>query len=175
MQRTTFRVGLAVVALALSASRAAAGGPKCFSASRQGHCVVVELNGQRSAKISKKTKKALKDMGALEYHGEEARYEIPAPVRGALDLRADFVPEAASFFGGGGEFEAQVVPLEGQSLDTDRQRAADPTVRVGGSPVVTEENVLRENRLPPGRYLMAVRLRGPANWDRQVVFFQVVE
>jgi hypothetical protein len=33
--------------------------------------------------------------------------------------------------------------------------------------------VLEGNQLPPGRYLLVVTLRGSANWDRQVGFFQV--
>ena len=35
--------------------------------------------------------------------------------------------------------------------------------------------MLDENRLPPGRYLLVVRLQGEDNWDRQVLYLEVVE
>ncbi|HET7746297.1 MAG TPA: hypothetical protein VFM29_03295 [Vicinamibacteria bacterium] len=149
--------------------------PKCFSASREGHCIAVQLNGVKAARLSGKTKKMLKAMGALELHAEEVRYEIATPVRGTLDLQADWIPGAATLLGANPEVEAFVVPLEGQSLDTERQLSTDSSVQVGGSAAVRQDDVLKENRLRPGKYLMTVRVRGTGNWDRQLLFFQVAE
>lgn len=149
--------------------------PKCFSANREGHCIVVRLNGQTSAKLSKKTKKVLKDLGALSHQGEETRYEIATPVQGDIDLRADFTPESAAYFGPKAEIDAHVVTLEGQALDTTRAQTIDSTVRVSGGAAVKDENVMKENRLPAGKYLLTVKLRGASNWDRQVLFFEVAE
>ena len=41
--------------------------------------------------------------------------------------------------------------------------------------MVTERPMLDGNRLPPGKHLMVVTLRGNSNWDRQVLFFEVAE
>lgn len=165
-----------VAAVVLPASAIAADKyPKCFSASREGHCIAVQVNGAKTARISGKTKRMLKRMGALELHAEEVRYELTAPVRGALDLQADWIPGAAALLGANPEVEAFVVPLEGQSLDTERQLSADSSVQVGGSAAVRQDDVLKENRLKPGKYLMTVRVRGTGNWDRQLLFFEVAE
>jgi hypothetical protein len=58
--------------------------------------------------------------------------------------------------------------------DTDVLSTA-PSVRAKDAAVVTQSDVLRENRLPPGKYLLSVSLSGSGNWDRQTLYFQVVE
>ena len=47
------------------------------------------------------------------------------------------------------------------------------SVRVGGAAPLVQRHVLEQNTLPPGRYLLAVTLRGRDNWDRQVLYFTV--
>jgi len=37
----------------------------------------------------------------------------------------------------------------------------------------SEQHVLEQSTLPPGRYLLAVTLSGADNWDRQVLYFTV--
>jgi hypothetical protein len=167
--------GFLLATAPLAATSTAGDFPKCFSADRVGHCIEVTVNGQRSTKISKKVKKALEDLGALDYRGEEIRYELATPLRGDLDVRANFTPESAAYFGPAPEMEVMVVPLDGQSLDTSRMTSSDPTVRVGGGALVRSEDVVTGRRLPPGRYLFAVRMRGSSNWDRQVLYFEVAE
>lgn len=163
------------LALALLLAPLAAADPKCFSPSREGHCIVVEVNGQTSAKLSKKTKKLLKELGGLSYHGDDTRYELATPIRGALELRAAWTSGSDSFFGGPGEIDAHVIPLEDVTLDTHGERTSDPSVQVGGAAVSKDERVLNENRLPPGKYLMTVKLSGRSNWDRQLLFFEVAK
>ena len=46
-------------------------------------------------------------------------------------------------------------------------------VKVGGQAALTRRDVLEENRLPAGRYLLAVTLSGRSNWDRHVLYFEV--
>jgi hypothetical protein len=170
-----FAAGVLLVTAPLASTSIAGDLPKCFSADRVGHCIEVTVNGQRSTKISKRVRKALKDLGALNYRGEEIRYELASPLRGELDVRANFTPESAAYFGSAPEMEVLVVPLDGQSLDTSRMMSTDPTVRVGGGALVRSEDVVTGRTLPPGRYLFAVRMRGSSNWDRQVLYFEVAE
>ena len=168
-------LSLVLLALAVPSLARAADRPKCFSASREGHCIVVQLNGQTAAKLTKDAKKALKALGKPTYRGDEPRYGIATPVPGELALQAAFTPESAAYFGPGVELNAHIVPLEGQAIDTRHEITSDATVQVGGGAAVRNENVMAENRLPPGKYLMAVQLNGSANWDRQVLFFEVAE
>jgi hypothetical protein len=167
-------IGIAV--LLAAAAHADEKLPKCFNASRDGHCVAVRVNGQQTVKLTKKTKKMLEPLGGLKSGGDDTRYEVPAPIRGALELHADWLPEAVAYFGTPPEVSVHVLPLEGQRLDTQAALATAPSVQVGGSAVVTRADVVKGNRLPPGKYVLTVTVHGSKrNWDRQALYVQVVE
>ena len=104
------------------------------------------------------------------------RYEVPQPVRGELVLHADWIPEAAGYFGSPPEVSVFVQPLEGQNLETRPELSTASSVRAGGSAVVTQSDVVQGNRLPPGKYLLQIRLSGSKqNWEQQTMFVQIVE
>jgi hypothetical protein len=108
------RVGTLV--LIMAAAHADDKFPKCFNASREGHCSAVQVNGQRSVRLTRNTKKMLEGLGGLKF----------------------------------GQFET--------------------------SAVVTQADVVQGNRLPPGKYLLQIRLSGSKqNWEQQTLFIQVVE
>ena len=166
------------VAITFGIPPPATAGPKCFP--REGHCIVVEVNGQPSIKLTGKTKKLLRDVekaseSAIVSHDvKETRYELSAPVRGTFAVKANMVKGADAWFGAAvPDVDVMVLPLQRVQLDTSREQTRDETVRLGGAAAVTEANVLKANRLPPGAYLMFVALRGPKNWDRQTLFFWV--
>ena len=171
------RVGTLVLILILAAAaHAAEKFPKCFNASREGHCSAVQVNGQRSVRLTKDTKKMLERLGGLKFGQFETRYEVPQPVRGALTLQADWIPEAAGYFGSPAQVSILVRPLEGQNLETTPELSAASSVRAGGSAVVTQADVVKGNRLPPGKYLLQIRLSGSKqNWEQQTLFIQVVD
>ena len=150
--------------------------PKCFNASREGHCVAVRVNGQSAVRMTKKTKKALEARGSLNFGNCDARYEVPLPVRGGLDLRFDWIPEAVGYFGAPPEVQVNVYPLEGQRLDTHSEISSAPSVQAGGSAVVTRADVVAGNRLPPGKYVLTARVSGSRqNWECPSFFVQVAE
>ena len=150
--------------------------PKCFNASREGHCVAVRVNGQSAVRMTKKTKKALEARGSLNFGNCDARYEVPLPVRGGLDLHFEWIPEAVGYFGAPPEALVHVYPLEGQSLETRPEISVAPSVRAGGSAVVTQADVVAGNRLPPGKYVLTARVSGSKqNWDCPSFFVQVAE
>ncbi|MHB1045180.1 MAG: hypothetical protein ACYC4P_04145 [Thermoanaerobaculia bacterium] len=169
-----FRLLLPMLALS-AALTAEAGPPGCFSPSREGHCIVVKVGGQPTVKLSKETKKMLEPLGGLRFGGGETHYEFASPVRGALEVHAEFVADAGEYFGGPPEVSLHVRPLEGQSLETRPELAAAPNVRIEGGAAVTRSEVVEDNRLPPGKYLLSVRLAGSRNWDRQVSYFEVAK
>ena len=166
--------------LLLLAAAAAHGGdkfPKCFNASREGHCVAAKVNGQSTVRMTKKTKKYLESRaGTLNFENCDVRYEVPSPVRGDLQLSYDWIPEAADYFGGPPDVQVNVYPLEGQSLETRSEISAAPSVQAGGSAVMTQAEVIQGNRLPPGKYVLTGRVSGSKqNWDCHSFFLQVAE
>jgi hypothetical protein len=168
----------ATVTLLLLAAGAQAGEkfPKCFDASRDGHCVAVSVNGQRTVRLAKKNKKMLEAMGALSPSGGETRYEVAQPVRGDLDVRVEWLPEAAGYFGAPPDVSTIVYPLDGQDLATRPEISSASSISVGGAAPLTVSDVIEGNRLPPGRYLLAIRVSGArTNWDRQTLLLQVAE
>ena len=175
--RSTSIIGIAALLASVAALASADEKfPKCFEASRDGRCVAVVVNGQPAVRLTKNTKKMLEALGGLKTLGTETKYEVPQPVRGALELRADWLPEAVAYFGAPPEVSVHVLPLEGQRLDTQAELSTAPSVRVGGSAVVTQADVVKGNRLPPGKYVLTVRVHGSKrNWDRQTLYVHVVE
>ena len=164
--------------LVLTAAAAHAGQkfPKCFDADREGHCVAARVNGQSTVRMTKKTKKALEARGSLNYENCDVRYEVPLPIRGDLDLHYEWIPEAVAYFGAPPEVQVNVYPLEGQSLETRPELSTSSSVQVGGSPVVTQADVMQSNRLPPGKYVLTSRVSGSIqNWDCHSFFLLVAE
>jgi hypothetical protein len=153
--------------------------PNCFKDSFEGHCVAADVNGQKTVRLTKKTKKLLKEFneqGSRPFGNCSAHYEVPSPVRGGLDLRFGWLPEAVGYFGPGAEALVHVYPLEGQSLDTRTEISTASSVRAGGSAVVTQADVIEGNRLPPGRYVLTARVSGSKRgWDCHGFVVQVAE
>jgi hypothetical protein len=173
--------GLGILLLLTTAAAHAGEFPKCFDASRDGHCIAVSVNGQSTVRLTKKTKKMLEAIGGVSVGGGDTRYEVPQPISGELALRAEWLPEAVGYFGVPPEVTIHVLALEGQQLETRPELSSAPSVRAGGSAVVTQadvvqSNTLQSNTLPPGKYVLTVRVSGARqNWDRQTLFVQVAK
>jgi hypothetical protein len=163
----------ALCVAALLATPAAAVDMHCVD--RDGRCMAVTVNGQKAVKLSKSTRKMLAGMKKAPYEVGETRYEVPVPVKGELDVKADPSADSRGWFGEGRSFEVRVVPLADVELQTHQQVSTVDNVRIEGAAPVTVENVLEGNRLPPGPYLLMVRLQGDSNWDRMGLFLQVTE
>jgi hypothetical protein len=167
-----------VAALLITAADALARGPKCLD--RDGRCMIVQVNGQQSVKLSKQRKKELESVKATSssltrYEITQTKYELATVVRGGIDVRAHGIPGAEAWFGDLRSVDVGVVPLQNTELNTRQELATSNTVRSGGSSIVAQQNVLEGNKLPPGKYLLVVTLHGTSNWDRQVLYFEVAE
>ncbi len=162
---------VAIAIMVLWPSVSAAKKNKCFP--REGHCLAVTVNGQVAKRIDKQTKKALRALDDVSHYVDDARYQVDAPIRGALDVVADTVAGSEGWFGEGREVRVQIVPLDPVEIATDQNLVRAPTVRIEGKTAVGVANVMRDDTLPPGRYLLRVRIRGAGNWDRQTVFVTV--
>jgi len=73
------------------------------------------------------------------------------------------------------EPDVTVYALDGQDLDSKPELVARQDVRVNGQPVVTQQETLTQDFLPPGRYAFAIKYLGRKNWDRKWVFLSVVK
>ena len=77
-----------LVLLAAAAAQPAEKTPKCFKDMYDGHCVTADVNGQKTVRMSKKTRKFLKPFeeqgGSRPFGNCTAHYEVPSPVRGSL-------------------------------------------------------------------------------------------
>lgn len=151
---------------------------KCLE--RDGRCMAVTVNGQQAVKLSKRTKAVLKSLATdadrvAVYELGQARYEVPLPIRGALQVTAERSSDSGDWFGEGRTFETMVRALDQVDLRTSQQLSTDDSVSVGGAAPLVVENVLEGNRLPPGRYLLSITLSGKGNWDRMTLYVQVEE
>ena len=66
-----------------------------------------------------------------------------------------------------------VYALDGQDLESESELVANSSVRINGQPVVTQQETLTQDFLPPGRYAFAIKYLGRKNWDRKWVFLMV--
>ncbi len=164
-------VFLLAMALAIPALARKTKEPKCFP--REGHCVAVVVNGQPTVPLSKPTEKQLERLEEVSHYVDDTRYEVPEPIHGELDVGASLVAGAETALGENGRLDVQIVPLEKVEIPTRDQLVAEPSVRIEGQAAVAVGRFLESNRLPPGKYLLRVKLRGPNNWDRQTIFFTV--
>lgn len=155
------------------ATSAAEAKSKCFP--REGHCIQTTVNGQVAVPLTKASKKALKQLESISAYVDDTRYEVPEPIQGEFEVSATMVPGSQEWFGDGGQSEVQILPLDEVELSTREHLVDEPTVRIGGQAAVAVASFLDSNRLPAGRYLIRVRLRGPDNWDRQTIFVTVAE
>ncbi len=162
-----------VVVATFGTARAEAKKVKCFP--REGHCVAVVVNGQSAVALTKPTKKLLKSLDDVSHYVSDTRYEVPEAISGELDVVASMVEGAEASLGAGGKANVQVVPLQEVEIETQSRLVAEPSVRIEGNAAVGVGRFMQNNRLPPGKYLLRVNLKGPSNWDRQTVFFTVEE
>jgi len=71
------------------------------------------------------------------------------------------------------EPDVTIYALDGQNLESEPELVANQSVRVNGQPVVTQQETLTQDFLPPGRYAFAIKYLGRNNWDRKWVFLTV--
>lgn len=76
-----------------------------------------------------------------------------------------------------GEEEAEpdimITPLQEQELTSTQSIAPASGVSIGGKPVLTQQNTLDQEYLPPGEYIISIRYNGAENWDRKMVYVKV--
>lgn len=145
---------------------------------RIGRCFDATIGGQRVEVIADKAEfdklKAL--LQTLNRNVRDVHWIVREPVPGgkALDVETRATAQGLPHVGDEQEEPDVIVyALDGQDLDSESELVAQPSVRINGQPVVTQQETLTQDFLPPGRYAFAIKYLGRKNWDRKWVFLTV--
>jgi hypothetical protein len=145
---------------------------------RIGRCFDATVGGKPVEVIADKAEfeqlKAL--LQSLNDNVRDVYWIVREPVLGAKALDVETRPNAAGLPHVGEEKEeadVTVYALDGQDLESEPELVANQSVRVNGQPVVTQQETLTQDFLPPGRYAFAIKYLGRKNWDRKWVVLKV--
>lgn len=137
---------------------------------RVGHCFDLEINGQQ-VEFLKDTDLRKKLADAME--SKAVCWMLPKPIVGDLDI----VPRANGHTAELGDlrkgYEIVVTGLEGQQIPTHKGIRSDPTVRIGGPAMQTAVDVIDTKALPPGAYVVRVRVVGRQGYEDKSVYLHV--
>ena len=114
----------------------------------------------------------------LNRNVRDVHWIVRQPVAGSLALEVETRANAFGLPHVGDEKEepdVTVYALDGQDLESKPELVADQSVRVNGQAVVTRQETLTQDFLPPGRYAFAIKFLGQKNWDRKWVFLTVAK
>ncbi len=145
---------------------------------RIGRCFDATIGGKPVEVIADKaefdTLKAL--LQTLNSNVRDVHWIVREPVPGAQALDVTTRATALGLPHVGDEKEEPdviVYALDGQDLESESELVANSSVRINGQPVVTQQETLTQDFLPPGRYAFAIKYLGRKNWDRKWVFLTV--
>lgn len=144
---------------------------RCFDATIGGKAVQVIADKAEYEKL-----KAL--LAELNDNVREVYWIVREPVDGKVALDVLTRPNAMGLPHVGEEKEepdVTIYGLDGQDLESETEMVAQQSVRVNGQPVVTQQETLTQDFLPPGRYVIAIKYLGRKNWDRKRVFLTVAK
>lgn len=145
---------------------------------RIGRCFDARIGGEPVTVIADKAEfEALKaQLKQLNPHVREVYWVVTNPVDGdkALDVEVRTNAMGQKEVGEPrDEPDVTVYALDAQDLDSVTEQVAREDVRVNGQAVVTQQETLTQDFLPPGRYAFAIKYLGRENWDRKWVFLTV--
>ena len=145
---------------------------------RIGRCFDATIGGQPVEVIAGQAEyeRLRAELQRLNRNVREVYWVVRTPVPGAAALDVLTRPNAMGLPHVGPEREepdVTVYALDGQDLPSETEAVADDSVRVGGRPVLTQQETLTEDFLPPGRYAFAIKYLGRKNWGRKWVFLTV--
>ena len=142
---------------------------RCFDAAIGGQPVSAIATQERQQLITAEAKRANQSV-------RDVYWEVLQPVDGNkvfdIEVKANALGKSEV-----GELTEDltltIYPLDGQALRSESELAASRNVRVQGQPVVTQQNTLKQEFLPPGRYVITLKYVGEKNWERKHIFLNV--
>ena len=145
---------------------------------RIGRCFDARIGGKPVEVIADKAEfEQLKTLlRSLNRNVRDVHWIVREPVPGARALDVETRANTAGLPHVGDEREepdVTVYALDGQDLESVPEMVTNESVRVNGQPVVTQQETLTQDFLPPGRYAFSIKYLGRENWDRKWVFLTV--
>jgi len=152
----------------------------------RGSCFDLAIDGQLATPLSKQEKQTLVDRLMLQHpHYTECSscggfvsrvaWQVTAPVKDGMSVETIPNTFTAEYFGEKGvTSRVDLLPLNGQDINVASALVTDPSVRIGGAAMVGKRTVIAQDTLPPGEYLMHIRLNGvKGGRDAKYVYFIV--
>ena len=142
---------------------------RCFDATIGGQPVSVIASQERHQLISADANRANRAV-------REIYWEVLQPINGNKVFDVEVKANALGQTEIGDPIEEPtltIYPLDGQILQNESELVANQNVRVQGQPVVTQQNTLKQNFLPAGRYVIALKYVGQKNWERKQILLKV--
>lgn len=142
---------------------------RCFDATLAGQPIVVIADKKRSEQLTRDAKTRHSDV-------RDIYWEVATPVDGKkvfdIVLQANALGRTEV---GEPKQEADVTiyPLQEQKLSSQKEIKASDHLRVNSQAVLTTQNTLTQDDLPPGEYVLTIRYTGTQNWDRKTVYVVV--
>jgi hypothetical protein len=137
---------------------------------RVGHCFDVEIDGQRAEPLADAALRAR----LTEQAGSKAVcWTLPKPTMDDIDIVVRANEHTADLGELRPGYEVVVTGLEGQQVPTHKGIRTDPTVRIGGLPMQTAVDVIDGKALPPGAYIIRVRVVGKLGYEDKSIYVHV--
>jgi hypothetical protein len=137
---------------------------------RVGYCFDLDIDGQHAEPLKDSALRAK----LAEHVGSKAVcWTLPKPITGDIDVvphSNDHTSELGALRKG---YEVVVTGLEGQEVPTHKGIRTDPTVHIGGLPMQTAVDVIDTKSLPPGAYVVRVRIVGSQGYEDKSVYLRV--
>lgn len=138
--------------------------------SRNGACFDLAINGQPVVPLGSRAALSRYESG-LDAAGvadlRSTTWMLQAPIDGKIVMNPSINERGAEWFGENAQAELMFRALTPVKLRMKRELREAEGVRVQGRGVIVEENVLADEKLPPGEYIFIVTARGTRNWDRK--------
>lgn len=145
---------------------------------RVGRCFDAMIGGQPVVVIEEKSEhdKLIASFPATTAQVRRVYWHLAHPVSGKKALDIYTQPNIFGIDSVGKEEDepdVSVFPLDGQKLKSEMDSSTVTDARSRRQAVVTQQETLTEDHLPPGRYIFSIKFVGTKNWDRKWIFVQV--
>ncbi len=117
--------------------------------------------------------KKSQNIPALQGYMRDVRWQMNEPISGYLNVV--IAPNSHSGLVGNNVYieDIQIVPLSRVKIKTYRALSRDNSVLIGGRATVTDVNVMDQQKLPAGEYVIRLKIQGSKNWDRKEIYARV--
>ena len=137
---------------------------------RVGYCFDADIDGQRAEFLKDS---ALRAKLTEQVGSKAVCWMLSKPTAGDIDVVLHANEHTAELGTLRKGFEIVVTGLEGQEVPTHKGLRTDPTVRIGGLPMQTAVDVIDTKSLPPGAYVVRVRVVGSQGYEDKSVYLRV--